>query len=276
MIVDRGHMAITAPGLGDFKRAGRRFVMLTAYDYQTAQILDEVGVPVIFIGDTLGIFFAGQATTVGVSMDAMVHHCMAVSAAVSNALVVGDLPFGSYHQSRAQAVANAARLVQQGGVQAVKLEGARPATVEAIVDAEIPVIGHLGLTPQSVHVQGRNRIQARTQTAVDRLIADARALEAAGASAIVLEAVPNEAARRVTEALSIPTIGIGAGPHCDAQVLISTEILGLSAGPRPRFAKQYADLRTEIARAAATVLDEVGSGAYPEPGHCYDWEIKPV
>jgi 3-methyl-2-oxobutanoate hydroxymethyltransferase len=269
-------MAITAPGLGDLKRAGQRFVMLTAYDYQTAQILDEAGVPVIFIGDTLGIFFAGRPTTVGVSMDAMVYHCTAVSAAVRNALVVGDLPFGSYHQNSAQAVANAARLVQEGGVQAVKLEGARPAMVEAIVNAEIPVIGHLGLTPQSVHVQGRNRIQARTQTAVDRLVADARALEGVGASAIVLEAVPNEAARRVTEALSIPTIGIGAGPHCDAQVLISTEILGLSAGPRPRFAKLYADLRAEIARAAATVLEEVRSGAYPEPEHCYDWEIKPA
>lgn len=267
-------MRVTAPDLRGFKEAGKRFVMLTAYDFQTAQIFDEAGVPVIFIGDTLGIFFLGMPTTVGVSMDAMVHHCRAVSAAVQTALVVGDLPFGSYHQGPEQGVLNAARLIREGGVQTVKLEGPRPAVVAAIARAEIPVIGHLGLTPQSVHVQGRNRVQARTAAAVEQLVADAKRLEEAGASAVVLEAVPNEAGRRVSEALSIPTIGIGAGPHCDAQVLISTEVLGLSSGPRPRFAKLFADLRCEIARATAAILESVESGSYPAPEHCYDWDIS--
>ncbi len=267
---------VSALNLRGFKQAGRRFVMLTAYDFQTAEIFDEAGVPVIFIGDTLGIFFAGKSTTVGVSMDDMVHHCRAVSAAVRKALVVGDMPFASYHQSRQQAVVNAARLVREGGVQTVKLEGPRPQIVEAIVNAEIPVIGHLGLMPQSVHVQGRNTIQGRTKTAVERLVADAVALEAAGASAVVLEAVTTEAARRVSEALLIPTIGIGAGPHCDGQVLISTEVLGLSAGRRPRFAKLFADLRSEIARAVGQILTEVETGTYPAAEHSYDWDITPT
>ncbi|ROO86214.1 3-methyl-2-oxobutanoate hydroxymethyltransferase [Actinocorallia herbida] len=266
-------MRVTMPALKEYKRTGRRFTMMTAYDHQTAQILDEAGVPVLLVGDTLGIFFEGMPTTVGVSMDTMVHHCRAVSTAAKSALVVGDLPFGSYQESVRQAVGNAVRLVQQGGAQAVKLEGPRPEEVAAIAGAGIPVIGHLGLTPQSVHVQGRSRVQARTATAVERLVDDARALAKAGASALVLEAVPTEAGRLVTEALEVPTIGIGAGPHCDAQVLVTTEILGLSAGPRPRFAKLYADLRGEISDVARTVVAEVETGRYPAPEHSYDWDI---
>lgn len=266
-------MRVTMPALKEYKRTERRFVMMTAYDFQTAQIFDEAGVPALLVGDTLGVFFEGMPTTVGVSMDTMVHHCRAVSAAARSALVVGDLPFGSYQESVGQAVGNAVRLVREGGAQAVKLEGPRPREVAAIVGSGIPVVGHLGLTPQSVHVQGRSRVQARTAAAVERLVADARDLEKAGASALVLEAVPTEAGRLVTEALEIPTIGIGAGPHCDAQVLVSTEVLGLSAGPRPRFAKLYADLRREISDAARTIVADVESGGYPAAEHSYDWEI---
>ena len=265
---------MTVFDLRRLKRDGIRFVMLTAYDYQTAQILDDAGVPVIFIGDTLGIFFLGHETTVPVTMDAMVHHCRAVSRAVKNALVLGDLPFGSYLVSGEQAVTNACRLVVEGGVHAVKLEGPHPATVEAIVQSGIPVMGHLGLTPQSYHALGGNRVQAHTQEAVSQLVDDAVCLERAGAFALVLEAVPTEAARRVTEAVAIPTIGIGAGPHCDGQVLVSTEMLGLSAGPRPRYAKVYADLRGEITRAVRSFIDEVATGLYPAREHAYNWSIK--
>jgi 3-methyl-2-oxobutanoate hydroxymethyltransferase len=267
-------MPVTVLDLARFKRDGIRFVMLTAYDFQTAQILDDVGVPVIFIGDTLGIFFLGHETTIPVTVDEMVHHCRAVSHAVANALVLGDLPFGSYHASLEQAVSNATRLVIEGGVHAVKLEGSHPATVEAIVQSGIPVMGHLGLTPQSYHALGGNRVQARTDDAVSRLLDAARSLEEAGAFALVLEAVPTEAGRRVTEALTIPTIGIGAGPYGDAQVLVSTEMLGLSAGPRPRYAKVYADLRGEIARAVRRFANDVAAGSYPGREHSYNWTIK--
>jgi 3-methyl-2-oxobutanoate hydroxymethyltransferase len=265
---------VTAPDLKRFKADGQRFVMLTAYDFQIAQIFDEAGIPVIFVGDTLGIFFGGYATTIPVTMDDMVHHCAAVSRAVKSALVVGDLPFASYHASTRDAVLNAARLVRDGGVQCVKLEGARPSVVAALVDAEIPVIGHLGLTPQSVNTLGGHRVQARHEDEVSALVDGAEALEAAGACAIVLEAVPTEAGRRVTEALSIPTIGIGAGPHCDGQVLVGAELIGLAAGPHPRFVKSYAEIRGVIGRAARQFAEEVATGVYPDPAHSYDWAIK--
>ncbi len=266
-------MRYSAPLLRAFKERGERFVMLTAYDAQSARIFDEAGVPVVFIGDTLGIFFAGGTSTVGVTMDQMVYHCSVVSGAVKDALVVGDMPFASYHESLEQAVVNAGRLVREGCVQAVKLEGPRPEVVARIVDAEIPVIGHLGLTPQSVHVQGRSTVQARTREQVGALVDDAVALEAAGISALVLEAVTSDAAREVTDALAVPTIGIGAGPYCDAQVLISTEVFGLTVGRRPRFAKQFASLGADMRRAVDQILEEVATGVYPAPEHSYDWEL---
>jgi 3-methyl-2-oxobutanoate hydroxymethyltransferase len=266
-------MRYTAPSLRGFKARGEKFVMLTSYDAQSARIFDEAGVPVIFIGDTLGIFFAGGDSTVAVTMDQMTYHCSVVSRAVQQALVVGDLPFAAYHESIEQAVRNAARLVRDGGVQAVKLEGPRPEVVARIIDAEIPVIGHLGLTPQSVHIQGRNTIQARTHDQAALLVDNAMSLEAAGISALVLEAVTSDAAREVTEALSVPTIGIGAGPGCDAQVLITTEVLGLTSGPRPRFAKQFANLGADMRAAVDQILDEVRTGRYPAAEHSYDWQL---
>ena len=267
-------MPTTVLDLRRFKDERQRFVMLTCYDFQCAQIFDQVGIPLIFIGDTLGIFVLGYETTVPVTMDDMVHHCRAVARGVRDGLVVGDLPFGSYEISVAQGVENAIRLVKEGGVAVVKLEGPEFELVEALTTKGIAVMGHLGLTPQSVHVLGGNKVQARTEEAVGRLRADAQRMEAAGACALVLEAVPSDAARQVTEALAIPTIGIGAGPHCDGQVLVSTEMLGLSAGPRPRFAKQYADLRGQVASAAKEFADEVARGVYPDHEHSYDWAIR--
>ena len=257
-------MTVTVRDLRRFKQEGRRFVMLTCYDVQCAQIFDDVGIPLIFVGDTLGIFVLGFETTLPVTMDAMVHHCQAVGRGVADALLIGDLPFGSYEASVADGVRNAIRLVKEGGVSVVKLEGPAFALVETLSSNGIPVMGHLGLTPQSFHALG-NTVQARTGAAVSRLVEEAQGLESAGACALVLEAVPTEAARQVTEALDIPTIGIGAGPHCDGQVLVSTEMLGISAGPRPKFAKRYASLRDDIGAAARSFADEVAEGSYPDP-----------
>jgi 3-methyl-2-oxobutanoate hydroxymethyltransferase len=206
-------------------------------------------------------------------MDAMVHHCRAVARGVHHGLVVGDMPFGSYEVSLSQGVANAIRLVKEGGVAVVKLEGPEFELVEAITSKGVPVMGHLGLTPQAVHATGGYKVQARTHRALEQLVRDARGLQDAGACALVLEAIPTEAAQAVTAAVRIPTIGIGAGPHCDGQVLVSTEMLGISAGPRPRFAKQYGDLRAQIASAVRTFADEVASGQYPDHRHSYDWAI---
>jgi 3-methyl-2-oxobutanoate hydroxymethyltransferase len=188
--------------------------------------------------------------------------------------VVGDLPFGAYQASLEDGMRNAVRLLKEGGVGAVKMEGPWFELAERLTVSGIPVMGHLGLTPQSYHQLGGNKVQGRTEPAAEQLLADARRLEAAGAFAIVLEAVPNEAARRVTEALTVPTIGIGAGPQCDGQVLVSSEMLGLSTGPRPRFAKTYANLRDDVMRSARAFADEVESGAYPDPAHSYDWALR--
>jgi 3-methyl-2-oxobutanoate hydroxymethyltransferase len=267
-------MSTTVLDLRRFKDEGQHFAMLTCYDVQCAQIFDEAGIPVILVGDTLGIFVLGYETTVPVSLDAMIHHCQAVSRGARNALVVGDLPFGSYQVSTEQGVASAIRLMKEGGVAVVKLEGPEFDLFESLRSASIPAMGHLGLTPQSVHSMGGYKVQARTEAAVSQLLDDAKRLEAAGACALVLEAVPTEAAKRITESLSIPTIGIGAGPHCDGQVLVSTEMLGLSAGPHPKFAKQYADLRSQIKEAVEAFALEVGKGTYPNHDYSYDWAIK--
>ncbi len=267
-------MPTTVEDLRRFKREGRRFVMLTAYDCLLARAFDEAGVPLILVGDTLGIFALGHETTIPVTMDDMVHHCRAVTRSVGDALVVGDLPFGSYHDSLAQGIHNAVRLVKEGGVAMVKLEGPEHELIEAISSKGVPVMGHLGLTPQSFHAMGGNRVQARTEAAVAELVDAALRLEAAGACSMVIEGVPTEAARRVTEAVDVPTIGIGAGPHCDGQVLVGPEMLGLSTGRRPRFAKPYADLATAVVVAAKSFADDVGSGSYPDAEHSYDWAIK--
>jgi 3-methyl-2-oxobutanoate hydroxymethyltransferase len=266
-------MSTSITDLRGFKERGERFAMLTAYDHATASALDSAGIPVLLVGDTLGIFVQGHDTTLPVTLEAVIYHTELVSRGAANALVVGDMPFGTYNTPE-EAMHSAVRLMKEGGAHAVKLEGPRFDVVEKLVMLGIPVMGHLGLTPQSFHQLGGNKVQARTEDAVDRLVRESRCLEEAGAFAIVLEAVPNAAAERVTAALSIPTIGIGAGPHCDGQVLVSSEMLGLTDGATPKFAKRYAQLRETIATAARSFADEVGRGTYPDAQHSYNWAIK--
>lgn len=247
--------------------------MLTAYDYLTASIFDRAGIPLILVGDTLGIFVQGHNTTLPVTLDAMIYHCEIVSRAVKNALVIGDLPFGSY-STLTDGIRNAGKLIKDGGVQAVKLEGCHDELVRHLTQGGIPVMGHLGLTPQSYHQLGGNKVQARTKADVKTLIQNALSLESAGAFAILLEAVPSAAARGVTETLKIPTIGIGAGPSCDGQVLVSTEMLGLHAGQSPRFVKQYAQLHTSITEATERFAEEVRDGIYPGSEESYNWALR--
>jgi 3-methyl-2-oxobutanoate hydroxymethyltransferase len=261
----------TVRDLARFKREGRRFAMLTAYDHPTARVLDEAGIPVLLVGDSLGMVVLGYDTTVPVTLDEMVHHCRAVARGARQALLVGDLPFLSYEASPEQALASAGRLLKQGGMHAVKLEGGGPMveTVRSLVSSGVPVMGHLGLTPQKVHQLGGFRVQGRGAEAAARLLEDAHALEAAGAFSLVLEAVPAELAGRVTSALHIPTIGIGAGPACDGQVLVFHDLVGLS--PRvPRFVKQYGTLATDIEQMARTFATEVETGTFPTQAHSYE------
>ena len=257
--------------LRTFKERGERFVMLTAYDFLSARMLDEAGVPVILVGDSLGMVMLGYDSTVPVTLDEMLHHTRAVARGASSSLVVGDMPFGTYQESPAQALASATRFLKEGGANAVKLEGGG-ATIDAaakLVDAGIPVMGHLGLTPQSVNQFGGFKVQGRGEEAADRLVADAEALEAAGVFSIVLEAVPADLGARVTAAVDVPTIGIGAGAETDAQVLVWHDLLGLTHGRLPRFVKAYADLRSEILGAVKTFTHEVAAGEYPGPEHSY-------
>ena len=261
---------ITINDLRSIKAEGRRFAMLTAYDYPTARILDEAGIPVILVGDSLANVVLGHPTTLPVTMEEMLHHTRAVARGAPNALVVGDLPFLSYQASEEEAIRNAGRFLKEAGAHAVKLEGGHPELIERMVSAGIPVMGHLGLTPQSVHAMGGYRVQARTEEAAERLLADALQLEKAGVFSLVLEGVPSGVAERVTASIAVPTIGIGAGPHCDGQVLVLHDLLGLSFGKPAKFVKRYAELGDEISRAVTAFKDEVEEGAYPGPEHSYE------
>nr|WP_205745554.1 3-methyl-2-oxobutanoate hydroxymethyltransferase [Egicoccus halophilus] len=253
------------------KQRGEKFVMLTAYDHSAAALLDELGVPVLLVGDSLGMVVLGYESTVPVTLDEMLHHTRAVARGAPNAVVVGDLPFGTYQDGPSQALASATRLLKEAGATAVKLEGGGPMieVTAHLVRAGIPVMGHLGLTPQSVHQFGGFKVQGRDVEAADQLVADAVGLADAGAFAIVLECVPTELGARITEAVDVPTIGIGAGPHTDGQVLVWHDLLGLTTGRLPRFVKPYADLRSEIAGAVKAFSSEVADGEYPGPEHRY-------
>lgn len=246
--------------------------MVTAYDASTAGILDEADIPVLLVGDSLGMVVMGHTSTVPVTMDDMVHHTAAVRRGAPRALVVADMPFGSFQTDPVAARRNAARLLQEGGATAVKIEGGNremTALVADLVGIGIPVMGHLGLTPQSVNQLGGFKVQGRTDDAADLIVEQAAALEEAGAFAVVLECVPSDVGRRATEAVDIPTIGIGAGPDTDAQVLVLHDLLGLTAGPLPRFVKTYVDGRSVIRDAAKAFQSEVASGEYPGPEHRY-------
>lgn len=254
------------------KGAAAKIPVLTAYDFTMARILDSAGIPVIMVGDSAGMVAGGHETTLPVTMEEMVYHTRAVSKGVERAMVVGDMPFASYQISVEEAKKNAARLVKEGGAEAVKLEGGKRSfeTIKAIVDMGIPVMGHIGLTPQSVHTFGGYKVQGREGERAREIMEDARAVEEAGAFSIVLEAVPAPLAGEITAALKIPTIGIGAGPLCDGQVLVVNDMLGLTTGMKtPRFVKRYADLKRAITRAVKRYIKEVEERKFPEEEHSY-------
>ena len=262
---------ITAPAIVDLKRRGEPITVVTAYDFPTARYADEAGVEVLLVGDSVGTVLLGYDSTLPVTLADMLHHVKAVARARPAAMVVGDLPFMSYQVSVEQAVRNAGRLVQEGGADAVKLEGGArvEATVRRIVEAGIPVMGHLGLTPQSVLAFGGYKVQARGEADQERLLRDARALEAAGCFALVLEGIPARLGAHVSRELSIPTIGIGAGAQCDIQVLVLHDLIGMTFGRLPRFVRQYANLREVMTEAIQNWSSDVKSGEYPNDKESY-------
>lgn len=253
-------------------KGGERIAMLTAYDAAFARLVDRAGVDAILVGDSLGMVIQGHSSTIPVTMDHMVYHCAAVARGTKRALVVGDMPFGSYQASIEDAMHNAARLLKEGGAEAVKLEGGArvAATVQRLTEAGIPVMGHVGLTPQSVHQLGGHKVQGRSEADAQRILDDALALEAAGCFSIVLESVPRGLAKRITEALRIPTIGIGAGAECDGQVLVIYDLLGMDERFTPRFLKKYDDFSQRIGSAVETWTADVRSRAFPADEHSFE------
>ena len=262
---------VNAPSLKASKQRGERLVCLTAYDFPTARIVDEAGIDIILVGDSLGNVVLGYGNTVPVTLEEILIHLKAVRRAVQRALLVADMPYGSFHTGADDAVRNALRLVKEGGAEAIKLEGGhkRVQLVKRLVDEEIAVMGHIGLTPQSINKLGAYRVQGKTADAARQLLDDARALEDAGAFAIVLEVVPREIAKMITESVSIPTIGIGAGVHCDIQVLVLHDMLGLSFGKLARFVRPYANLNEVMTDAVSRYADDVRNGSYPSDEESY-------
>ncbi|HEY8240173.1 MAG TPA: 3-methyl-2-oxobutanoate hydroxymethyltransferase [Kiritimatiellia bacterium] len=260
----------TAPRIRALK--GReKVIVLTAYDCYMARLMDEAGVHMVLVGDSLGMTVLGYETTLPVSMDQMLHHTAAVTRGTKDAMVVTDLPFMSYQVSIEQALANAGRCLQEAGADGVKVEGGavRAPTIRALVENGIPVLGHIGLLPQSVRAMGGYKVQGKTQSDADRLIADAKAVEEAGAFAMVLEGMPTDVAAAITKAVRLPTIGIGAGPECDGQVLVVNDMLGMTGHVAPKFVKRYADLGADMKKAFASYKKEVQDGKFPGEEHCY-------
>jgi 3-methyl-2-oxobutanoate hydroxymethyltransferase len=267
---------ITTATIKEKKRRQERITMLTAYDYSMATMVDQAGIDMILVGDSLGNVMLGYENTLAVTMDDMVHHTKTVSRAAKNALVVADMPFLSYHISLEEAVRNAGRLIQEGGAQAVKIEGGteRVDTVKAILDAQIPVVGHIGLTPQSVNAFGGFKVQGKDLETAQKLINDAHAMDKAGVFALVMECVPSELAKRVTAEIACPTIGIGAGAHCDGQVLVVNDMLGMYSGHIAKFVKKFADLQPIILEALRSYKEEVESGTFPAAEHCFAIQVE--
>jgi 3-methyl-2-oxobutanoate hydroxymethyltransferase len=258
-------MRVTLGQIKEMKPRGERITMLTAYDYTTAQLLDRAGIDMLLVGDSLGMVVLGYESTLPVTMEDMIHHTRAVTRGTQRAFVVADMPFMTYHASIPEAIHNAGRFLQEAGAQAVKIEGGVSVaeTMKRIVECGIPVMGHIGLTPQSINQLGGFKVQGKTSEAAARLIADAKALEEAGSFAIVLECVPAPLSKLISERISVPTIGIGAGVHCDGQVQVISDLLGLFADFIPKHAKQYAKLGEEIRVAVARYIEEVKSSAFP-------------
>ena len=254
----------------EMKKRGEKISMLTAYDYSTAKLIDSCDINSILVGDSLGMVCLGYKDTLAVTMEDMIHHTKALTRGVENALVIGDMPFMSYTNVE-DAVKNAGRLIKEGGAGAVKLEGGAKVAkqVEAIVDAQIPVVGHIGLTPQSINIFGGFKVQGKNEEAAKQLIEDAKTLEKAGAFAIVLECIPRDLAELITNAISIPTIGIGAGECCDGQVLVYQDMISMFQGFKPKFVKEYANVGEIMMEAFKAYDKEVKSGAFPEEKHCF-------
>jgi 3-methyl-2-oxobutanoate hydroxymethyltransferase len=264
-------MRVTINQIKEMKQKGEKIVMLTAYDYVTARLIDEAGIPLILVGDTLGMVVLGYDSTLPVTIEVMLHHTKAVVRGVNNSMVIGDMPFMTYHVSVEDALRNAARFMQEAGTQAVKLEGGVTVAekVRRIVDCGIPVMGHIGLTPQSINQFGGHKIQGKTPEVAARLLEDARALEQAGAFAVVLETVPAPLATLITNKISVPTIGIGAGPGCDGQVQVVNDMLGSYTGYIPKHAKQYVKLRDIMSTAFSQYQEEVKTGKFPTEAHSF-------
>ncbi len=260
---------VTIPALAEMKRQLKPISALTAYDYATARLVDEAGIDMILVGDSLAMVVMGHDNTLAITVDEMLHHTRAVRRAVRRALVVADMPFGSYHATVAEGVTNAVRFVKEAGAEAVKIEGPRVELVRALTEAEIPVVAHLGLTPQSVHRMGGYRVQARTAEAVRQLKADALALAEAGAGVMVLEGVPREVAAAITAELPIPTIGIGAGPECDGQILVFHDLVNLSFSPQAKFVRRYADASALFRSAMEHYREDVEHRTFPSDAESY-------
>ena len=272
---------VTAPEIASRKQGEGKIVMVTAYDYPTAVLADRAGMDIVLVGDSLANVVLGEKGTVGVTMDQMIHHTRAVRRGITGALLVGDMPFLSYQVTPEEAIRNAGRFLKEGGAEAVKLEGGRTMapTVRAIIEAGMSVMGHIGLTPQTASKLGGYRVQGKDAASAQGLLEDAAALDAAGVFSIVLECVPDRVAERITELVSVPTIGIGAGPACDGQVLVLHDLLGLTAGKSPRFVKRYADISQEILRALTAYRDDVLAGGFPGREHSFtihDREFKKI
>ena len=262
---------ITVKDILQKKREKKKITALTAYDYPFAKILDEAGIDIILVGDSLGNVILGYENTLPVSMDEMIHHAKAVGKAVKNALLIGDMPFMSYQASQNRCIENAGRFIKEASVKAVKLEGGKSVAekIEALIDVGIPVMGHVGLTPQSIHKFGGYRVQGMDKTSVEQILKDAEAIEKAGAFSIVLEGIPYTLAKKITEALSIPTIGIGAGPYCDGQILVTHDLLGMSGEFKPKFVRRYAETGKDILKAVTEYKDDVQQGSFPSIEESY-------
>jgi 3-methyl-2-oxobutanoate hydroxymethyltransferase len=276
VVPNAGNGKITVPELLQRKSSAadspsKKIVCLTAYDYPTARLADEAGVEVILVGDSLGMVVLGYDSTLPVTIDEMLHHTRAARRGTKRALLVADMPFGSYHSDTAESLRNAVRFVKEGGAEAVKIEGGerRLELISRLTEAEIPVMGHVGLTPQSVNALGGYRVQGKTVDAAEKLLRDARAVEAAGAFAVVLEAVPRELAAQITRDLRIPTIGIGAGPDCDGQILVVHDLVGLTFTATPKFTRQYANAGEVISKAMREYCEDVRSGGFPSDAESY-------
>jgi 3-methyl-2-oxobutanoate hydroxymethyltransferase len=270
-----GVKPVTVAEVRGRKADGQSVTMLTAYDHPTARLLDEAGVDVLLVGDSLGMVVLGHDTTIPVTLDDMIHHTRAVTRGVRRALVVGDMPYGTFHTTAEDAVRAGIRFLKEGRASAVKVEGGRVRVgiVRALIEAEIPVMGHVGLTPQSIHRFGGYRVQGREAEAAAAIVEDAIALQRAGVFALVLEGVPSQLAKLITEKLEIPTIGIGAGPHCDGQVLVTHDMLGLS-GFRPSFVRVYAELGKAMQEAVSHYCDDVREGRFPGPEECHHLDTE--